>query len=222
MTDTNQTAATQWTRERAALLAVVCLMVGIAGGWSLRGMQFPAAARPANAASASAPATNGTGAAAQTPGPDQLKAMADTQAAPLLDKLKSDPENPELLTSIGNLYYDAQQYLIAAGYYGHALKTRPSDAAVRTDMATAYWYMGNADLAIEEFNKALTYAPTNPNTLFNLGLVKWKGKMDSAGAIADWEKLLATNPNYEGKDKVEQMLAEVRKHTASNPGMKAK
>ena len=82
-------------------------------------------------------------------------------------------------------------------------------------MATAYWYMGNADTAIAEFNKALTYAPNNPNTLFNLGLVKWKGKNDLAGAIADWEKLLAANPNYNEKDKVEQMLAEVKKQASA-------
>jgi tetratricopeptide (TPR) repeat protein len=71
--------------------------------------------------------------------------------------------------------------------------------------------MGNADTAIAEFNKALGYAPNNPNTLFNLGVVKWQGKKDAAGAIADWEKLLAANPNYEEKDKVKQMMAEAKK-----------
>jgi cytochrome c-type biogenesis protein CcmH/NrfG len=76
--------------------------------------------------------------------------------------------------------------------------------------------MGNADAAIAEFNKALTYAPTNPNTLFNLGLVKWQGKKDAAGAIADWEKLLAANPHYEGRDKVEQMMTEVKQHAATS------
>jgi tetratricopeptide (TPR) repeat protein len=84
-------------------------------------------------------------------------------------------------------------------------------------MATAYWYMGNADSAIAEFNKALTYAPNNPNTLFNLGLVKWKGKMDSAGALADWQKLLAANPNYEERGKVKEMIAEVKKQAAGKP-----
>jgi len=86
---------------------------------------------------------------------------------------------------------------------------------VRTDMATAYWYLGNTDSAIAEFNKALTYAPNSPNTLFNLGLVKWQGKHDSAGAIADWKKLLAANPNYESKDKVIKMLDEVEKQASS-------
>jgi tetratricopeptide (TPR) repeat protein len=86
---------------------------------------------------------------------------------------------------------------------------------VRTDMATAYWYLGNADQAIAEFNKALTFAPTNPNTLFNLGLVKWEGKHDAAGAIADWKKLLNANPNYEQKDKVRQMLSDVQNQSTA-------
>ena len=95
----------------------------------------------------------------------------------------------------------------------HALQVNPSDAAVRTDMATAYWYLGDADAAIIQFNTALDYAPNNPNTLFNLGLVKWQGKHDSAGAIADWKKLLATNPDYEAKDQVQQMLSDVEKQS---------
>ena len=135
--------------------------------------------------------------------------MADSQAAPLVAKLKANPADVDTLIAVGNIYYDAQQYPIAIDYYTRALKSHPSDASVRTDMATAYWYIGNADQAIEEFKKALTYAPTNPNTLFNLGLVKWQAKHDGAGAIADWQKLLAANPNYEQKQKVLQMLSEV-------------
>ena len=46
--------------------------------------------------------------------------------------------------------------------------------------------------------------------------------MDSADAIADWEKLLAANPNYEAKDKVKQMMAETKKQAAAKPGMNAK
>ena len=220
MSDTSNNSVT-WTSVQAYTLAVVCLLLGMAGGWLIRGSQSPAA--PVEAASVSAPAPAGMGAAPNAqPTPEQMKKMADAQAAPLIEKLKSDPNNPELLANIGNFYYDAQVYPIAVDYYGRALKAKPADAGVRTDMATAYWYMGNADDAINEFNKALTYEPNKPNTLFNRGLVKWQGKMDINGAVADWEKLLATNPNYEGKDKVEQMIAEAKKHSDVKPGTKAK
>jgi cytochrome c-type biogenesis protein CcmH/NrfG len=220
----NNSSSVNWTGVQAYTLAVVCLLLGMAGGWLIRGSQSPATAVAAvetASPSASAPAAMGGGMNAQ-PTPEQMKKMADSQAAPLIEKLKSDPNNPELLTSVGNFYYDAQQYPIAVDYYGRALKAKPADAGVRTDMATAYWYMGNADTAIAEFNKSLTYEPNKANTLFNLGLVKWQGKMDINGAVADWEKLLATNPNYEGKDKVEEMIAQAKKHSGVKPGTAAK
>ena len=222
MSEPEKTSAIQWTRERAALLALACVVAGTAGGWSIRGLRSDVAApftqnpkaRPATANQEIVPPP-------QAPGPAQLKEMVDTQSAPLLEKLKSDPSNPDLLAGVGNLYYDAQQYPIAADYYARALRSKPADAAVRTDMGTAFWFMGNADKAIAEFDKALTYVPNNPNTLFNLGMVRWKGKKDAAGAVAAWEKLLATDPDYQGKSEVERMLAEVKSHSATQPAAKA-
>jgi tetratricopeptide (TPR) repeat protein len=217
MMNTNNLLLKQWTARQALILMVLCLSFGITGGWLVRGLRRPEQIEAANSAGVPVPAATATNAPAQTPSPADLKSMADNQAAPLLQKLNSDPKNPEILTSIGNLYYDAHQYPVAIDFYGRALQSKPGDAAVRTDMATAYWYMGNTDAAIAEFNKALTFAPNNPNTLFNLGLVKWQGKHDSAGAISDWKKLLAANPNYESKDKVQQMLNDVEKQAAAKP-----
>ena len=222
MTDTNRTPIKQWTVKRAINLAAVCITVGIAGGWSVRGWQSPADSRPAKPVSVSTAMENPANSISQSPSLNQLQAIADAQVAPQLLKLKTDPNNPELLANIGNVYYDAQQYPTAVDYYGRALKAKPSDAAVRTDLGTAYWFMGNADSALTEFNKALTYAPTNPNTLFNRGLVRLKGKQDPAGAISDFEKLLATNPNYEGKDNVEKMMAEAKKQPAVSEEATAK
>jgi len=207
MSGTSQISS-EWALKRAMLLGGVCLAVGLAAGWLIRGWESPALSAPVSASqpsgAAAAPATNAA----------QLKQKADAEAAPLLEQLKSQPENADLLASIGNLYYDAQAYPVAIDYYMRSLKAKPTDASVRTDLGTAYWYLGNADSAISAFDTALTYAPTNPNTLFNRGLVKWQGKGDAAGAITDWKKLLATNPAYDGKDKVEQMLAQVEKHSA--------
>jgi len=225
MKDRAQSRIKGWTRKQAAVVSFVCLTAGIAGGWSIRSAQNRASAASGKTAIVTSPATTAVPAsipAGPIAGPSQLKEMADTHAAPLLAQLQSNPQNPDLLASIGNVYYDAQQYPIAIEYYTRTLKLKPSDAAVRTDMATAYWYMGNADSAIAEFNKALVYEPTNPNTLFNLGIVKWKGKIDASGATDAWRKLLAANPNYDGKDKVEQMLAEISKHPAGLQQAQAK
>jgi cytochrome c-type biogenesis protein CcmH/NrfG len=222
MTDTNRvTSIEQWTSVQAYVLAVICLLVGIAGGWFIRGSQSPAAAAT-ETANASAPAMGSANAGAQTPTPADMQKMADTQAGPLIEKLKADPSNAGLLENIGNIYYDAQQYPTAIDYYQRALKVEPTNTGVRTDMATAYWYTGNADTAIAEFQKSLSYEPNKANTLFNLGIVEWQGKMDIDKAVTTWQKLLDTNPNYEAKDKVLELMAQAKKHSGVKPGTPAK
>ncbi len=222
MTDTNRATSTeQWTSVQAYVLAVICLLVGIAGGWFIRGSQTPASAA-AETTSTQAQAMGNANAAAQAPTPAEMQKMADTQAAPLIEKLKADPNNAGLLENIGNIYYDVQQYPTAIDYYQRALKIEPANTGVRTDMATAIWYTGNADAAIAEFQKSLSYEPNKANTLFNLGVVEWQGKMDIAKATATWQKLLDTNPNYEGKDKVLELMAQAKKHAGVKPGTPAK
>jgi tetratricopeptide (TPR) repeat protein len=186
------------------------LLAGVAGGYLLRQGKAPFAALAARKASSATAEGQGTGAATAATGPAQLKALADANAGPLLVKLQSDPNNPDLLTSIGNLYYDARLYSTAVDYYSRALKSKPSDVSVRTDMGTALWYLGDADAALTQFDTALSFEPNNPNTLFNRGVVRWQGKQDSAGAVADWKKLLATAPNYQGRAQVEQLIAQAQ------------
>lgn len=219
MTDTKRASSVeQWTSVQAYVLAVVCLVVGIAGGWLMRGSSPVAAASETASASAPGNANGGT----QTPTPAEMQKMADTQAAPLLEQLKADPSNTGLLANVGNVYYDARLFPTAIDYYQRALKIEPANTSVRTDMATAYWYSGDADSAIAEFQKSLSYDPNKASTLFNLGIVQWQGKMDIDKAVATWQKLLATNPNYEGKDKVEELIAQAQKHSGVKPGTQAK
>jgi tetratricopeptide (TPR) repeat protein len=217
--DRNTTTSETWSSVQVYTLAAICLVAGIAGGWFIRGSQAPTASAQTAAMAANVAAPD---AAPAMPSPEQMKQMADTQVKPTLDRLQSDPNNPGLLTEAGNTYYDAQQYSTAIGFYERTLKVQPSNTSVRTDMATAYWYLGNADKAIEEFNKALSYDPKQANALFNLGIVKWQGKMDIDGAVATWNKLLETNPNYENKQKVMELIAQAQKHTGIPAAASAK
>lgn len=215
MSELKTTTSNSWSGAQAAALALFSLLLGISGGWLIR--RSFAAQSPANVAPAAAPSevTAQTPAANFNPVPAapstaDLKQAADAQAAPLLERLKADPKNAALLAQLGNLYYDAKQYPAAITYYERSLQSQPSDASVGTDLGTAYWYTGNADGAIAQFTKVLAIAPTKPDTLFNLGIVKWQGKKDGQGAVAAWQKLLDTNPNYENREKVLQLIAQAQ------------
>ena len=142
--------------------------------------------------------------------------MADTQAQPLLQQLKSDAKNPTLLYQIGNLYYDAQQYPEAVKYYEQSLNLDPNATDVRTDMATAYHLMGQSDRAIQEYESVLKIDGKHANALFNEGMVKWQDKKDMNGAIASWKRLLEVHPDYAQRDKVEQLIAHAEQHLAIN------
>jgi len=209
-----------WTPVQAYGMAVVCLLLGIGVGYLMRGSSAATPDKPAEAAaSAPVPAAAATDMGGQVT-PQQLKHMADKQAEPLLEQLNANPNNPELLANIGNVYYDAHQYNDAIGYYDRALKLRPTNNNVRTDMGTAYWYLGDADRAISEFQTVLKLEPTKPNALYNLAVVQWQGKMDANAAVASLEKLLDTNPNYENRAQVQELLAQVKKHADLRPGSK--
>jgi len=220
-------SGSSWTGTQAYVLAVICLLVGVAIGYLVRGSSVSEPAKAAPVAASQPPAGMGGAGAMppmqQQPTAEQLKHMADVQAAPFLEKLKSDPKNPQLLANVGNLYYDAHQFSIAVDYYQQSLKAKP-DTNVRVDMGTAMWYMGEPDKAIEQFKTVLKTEPNKPIALMNLGVVEWQGKMNVNEAVAAWEKLLATNPNFEGKERVQQLIAEAKKHSSmtakdAKPGM---
>jgi tetratricopeptide (TPR) repeat protein len=213
LTEITTVSNEKWTSVQACGIAIVCLLLGLAGGWFIRRVQAPTENAQVAAAQAAIP-NQASAAQASLPAPPPLRQAQltpETQAAPLVAQLKSDPNNAALLENIGDIYYDAQQYPTAIECYQRALKVQPSNTSVRTDMGTAIWYTGNADGAITEFKKSLTYGPTKANTLFNLGIVLWQGKHDGPGAVAAWQKLLAANPNYENKEKVQQLIADAKK-----------
>lgn len=223
MESKNEPSTSQnWTSTQAYLMAVICLVVGTAVGYLVRGSKTPTVETP-TAAVATAPqppadAMHAGNGGSQMPTPEQLKAMADQQAAPLLAKLKANPKDTDTLAQVGNLYYDAQQFNVAVDYYAQILAITPKNAAVRTDMGTAYLYLNNPDRAIQEFQTALKDNPKHGQALFNLGMAQWRGKGDAPAAIASWEKLLKTVPDFPERENVEQMIAQAKKHMNLKPG----
>ena len=209
------TPAMNWQAKQVYGMAVVCLVVGLAIGYLFRGSQSPAAPAPHTANAQPAAPVGSMG--GHMPSLEEMKQMADKKAAPLLEKLKSDPNNGDLLIQVGNLYKGTHQFKDAAGYYGKALQVDPKNVAIRTEMASCLYYNGDADGAITQLQQSLHYDPKDANSLFNLGMIRWQGKKDSKGALAAWQELLKTNPQLsaERKATVQKLMADARTHGKS-------
>jgi tetratricopeptide (TPR) repeat protein len=141
----------------------------------------------------------------------EMKRMADQQAAPLLEKLKSDPKNTALLTQVGAIYHTTHQFAAAATYYDKAVQTDPRNVNLRTKLAASLYRNGEVDGAIAQLQKGLSYNPKDPNSLFNLGMIKLHGKQDGKGAVAAWQQLLKSNPQLglDRKVTVQKLMADV-------------
>lgn len=196
-------------------MAAIYLIVGLAIGYLVRGGQSDAPAPHAVASGVRAPLHPGTMGAGHVPTAEQMKQMADKQAAPLMEKLKRDPNDSASLMQAGAIYYTTGQFKQASAYYEKALQVEPANVGNRVKLATSLYRDGDADGAIAQLNQALTYDPKDANALFDLGMMKLQGKQDSKGALAAWHQLLKSNPQLSAdhRAQVEQLMAAA----ASNP-----
>jgi tetratricopeptide (TPR) repeat protein len=200
MSPSQPTSGTVW-----AVIAIACLVLGVAVGYVIsgpHGNQQPIVVSPATQ-----PAAGSTTAAA----------IDDRQLQILRDVVNRDPKNLQAATQLGNMLYDAGRYSEAVAPYQQAFALDPRNVNLSTDLGTALWYSGKADEAIAQYEKSLAIDPNHAQTLFNRGIVFHDGKQDLPQAIQSWERLLANNPSYPERAKVEQLIEQTKQKVANNP-----
>jgi cytochrome c-type biogenesis protein CcmH/NrfG len=223
---TSETSSSGWQAKQVYVLAAVCLLIGLAVGYLFRGSKSPAVPAPANAMQAAgnpgAAAHAGMGGpgamGGEQPTLDQMKQMADKKAESLLAQLKDDPKNADLLINLGNIYFSTHQFKTAAEYYGKSLDVKPKNVGIRTQMASCLYYIGDVDGSLQQLTQATIDDPKDANSLFNLGMIRLRGKKDSKGALAAWAQLLKTNPELDPSKKaqVQKLMADVRAQNVAN------
>jgi cytochrome c-type biogenesis protein CcmH/NrfG len=220
------TASPSIKAAKVYAMAGICLAVGLAIGYLLRAsystpsqspVQTPTTANGKSGGNApiqrdkNSIAANHAAAGGHAVSLGDMKQMADRQAAPLLEKLKSDPKNSELLGQIGSTYHSLHQFKEAVGYYNKAIEVDPRNVAIRTKLAASLYRADDVDGAIDQLNQALRVDPQDANALFDLGMIKLHGKQDGKGALAAWQQLLKTNPQLSADRKatVQKLMASV-------------
>jgi tetratricopeptide (TPR) repeat protein len=176
--------------------AMAAGIFGLLAGYMMA-VQGGHAAAPAAMQAATAPVTT-------TPTLDESELRAYREI------LARDPKNLPAAVKAGNLLYDARRYTEAIGFYQQAFALDPSNVNVSTDLGTALWYAGRPDEALAQYQKSLAIDASHAQTLFNVGIVRSDGKRDYAGAVAAWETLLKSNPNYPEAAKVRTLLSDAR------------
>lgn len=143
------------------------------------------------------------GRTSQTEIPTELQAFKEKEQA-YTKLLETNPKDINALIGLGNLYFDYQQFQLAANMYERSLKIDPANTYVRTDLGVAYFNLGLTDTAIQEFQTVLKDDPKHVTAHYNLGIVLWKGKQDLEGAKKEFQKCIELAP----KDRLAQTAAQ--------------
>jgi tetratricopeptide (TPR) repeat protein len=194
------------------LFAALGALVGFAGAWVVldgrhaHAPQTPAMAMDDPHAGVPGAPPLGPGASAPAAGGSTFDRAAwqrlqDAQAA-----ATAKPDDYDALVQLGNAAYDAHEYAQAIEAYERALKVRPGDPNVMTDLGTAYRNEGKLDEALVLFRKARAADPTHWQSLYNEVVVLALDKHEHDAADAALARLKKEHPGLPAIETLERQI----------------
>ncbi len=108
---------------------------------------------------------------------------AETQIQALKARLLDDPNNELLLTTLGDVYFEAQRFLEAIPIYEKAGELNPVNADTFNDLGLSYHYTGQTDKALSALDKAIQADPLYKHAYLSKGFILFSmGRHDEATA----------------------------------------
>jgi hypothetical protein len=97
--------------------------------------------------------------------------------------------------TLGNFYYDHQNWAKAIEQYQSAIRQGSDDADIRTDLGNAYRFSGRPEDALAQYGVARKMNPDHEFSLFNQGGLYMEDLKQPARAVEIWQEYLVRFPN---------------------------
>jgi Flp pilus assembly protein TadD len=169
-------------------------LIGFSAGYFAGGGGRPARAGAAPADRADSPAGAGS----------------DSRLAELTRAVDRDPENPQLLTALGNYHYDREEWEGAIAAYEKARRKAPKDPALLSDLGAAHRNAGEFELAVAYFRKARESDPEHWQALLNWVLVEAFDRRNPAEAQRLFDELQKRHPEIPQLDRIQSQISSLR------------
>ena len=135
----------------------------------------------------------------------------------LEQEAEQHPNDPDIPLKLADFLYDQRQYQQAIEWYQKSLALNPKNVNARTDLGTAYFYIGQAEQALKEYRQSLAIDPDHKPTLLNVIVVNLEGTHDMAAARRAWERLHALDPSNPNLPGLKQKLDAAQGSTGGTP-----
>lgn len=176
-------------RRLPILPLLVGALLGFIGGYFAAG-----GGRPSGSPAAPAGTVAGSG--------DELEELQNA--------VDRDPENPQLLTSLGNAWFDRGDWGRAIAAYEKARRKAPEDPNLLSDLGAAYRYRGEFRRAAGLFERARKNDPDHWQSLLNLVLLHTYDRKDAAAAQKWFDELKAKYPEIPDLDRIQERISGLR------------
>lgn len=130
---------------------------------------------------------------------DLLREMGrpEEALAELARAVELDPENPDLQANLASLLlFDLNRPDEAVEHYGQAIALDPDNGRRFTDRAIAYRFMGDADAALADHERAVRLSPDDPQAHFERALTVLDLLGDPEAALDDLNQALEMDPGW--------------------------
>jgi tetratricopeptide (TPR) repeat protein len=124
--------------------------------------------------------------------------------------VERDPENPRLLTALGNAWYDADDWNRAIDAYEKARRKAPEDPNLLSDLGAAYRNRGEFRRAVPLFERAQKNDRNHWQSLLNLVLIHAYDLHDSAAAQKWLDELKRRYPEIPDLDRIQERISALR------------
>lgn len=196
------------TRDNG-LFILIGILVGFIAGYLMH--EVMAARQPQRLVHGEAgPMAPGTPAAPSgapdgTP-PSQQAQQVQQEIGSLEQYLATNPDDAEAALRLANLSFDVRDWARCAEMYRRYLELQPGDPDVLSDLGVCYHEMGEADRALEVFDRAQEIEPDHWQSRFNEVVVLAFARRDFDAAERVLDELRALQP---GNPDVEALAEEV-------------
>lgn len=116
----------------------------------------------------------------------------------------------EAARTLGNFYYDHQNWAQAIEHYQAAIRQGTDDADIRTDLGNAYRFAGRPDDALLQYTLAQKMNPAHEFSLFNQGGLYLEAYQQPAKAVEVWQEYLGRFPNGRSASAARQLIAQTQ------------
>jgi tetratricopeptide (TPR) repeat protein len=152
-----------------------------------------------------------------TPAPESSQAAIDTaRVSELMAAIQADPTDTASLQELGDIYFTAGDYGVAADWENRVLAIEPNDVTAHLALGAAQYNLGDTVSAEQNWRAVVAIDPANVEAHYDLGFLYYSAQPQNvAQAVAEWQQVMALAPDSQIAQTISTHLATLEASLAS-------